>query len=159
MDYFQIIIDYYSKLLLTNNESNSILYGKDLSCLSKDRWSSQKASHIHRHMIGSVPMRDSFPTFWLIFPVLPLAAAGTGAFFSARIRHTRARRSARQLFYQACRKHAIAESADLSSAEHYEIAVRLAGEYGLSCPSREVLGRILDEEKPSYEARRRTAPH
>ena len=124
MDYFQIIIDYCSKLLLTNNESNSILYGKDLSCLSKDRWSSQKASHIHRH-----------------------------------IRHTRARRSARQLFYRACRKHAIAESADLSSAEHYEIAVRLAGEYGLSCPSREVLGRILDEEKPSYEARRRTAHH
>lgn len=101
-------------------------------------------------------MRDSFPTFLLIFPALLLAAVGAGAFFNICIRYSRTRRSVRQLFYRACRKHAIADSGDLLSAKQYEIAVGLAQKYGLSCSSRESLGCILDAEKPAYEARRRT---
>lgn len=104
-------------------------------------------------------MRDSFHMFWFILPLLLSAGICAGAFLRSHIRKKRLQRSARQqLFYRACRKYAIIGSEDLLSESQYHIAGRLAQECGLSCSSREALGRILDAEKPAYEARRQIPP-
>lgn len=104
-------------------------------------------------------MRDSFHMFWFILPLLLSAGVCTGVFLRVRIQKKRLQRSARQqLFYRACQKYAITGSEDLLPESQYRIAARLAREYGLSSSSREALGRILDAEKPAYQARRRTPP-
>ncbi len=98
-------------------------------------------------------MCDSFHRFWLVLPFLLLAVIGTGIFLRSHFQRRRSQYAARrQFFYRACR---ITGSEDLRSAERYHAAAQLAQEYHLPCSCRDTLGRILDEERPFYEARRR----
>lgn len=101
-------------------------------------------------------MSDSFHKFWLVLPFLLLAVIGAGIFLRSHLRRRRSQYAARrQFFYRSCRKVGIADSEDLRSAELYHKAAQLAQEYDLPCSCRDTLGRMLDEEKPFYEARRR----
>lgn len=101
-------------------------------------------------------MNDSFHKFWLVFPFLLLTAISAGIFLRSHLQRRRSQYAARrQFFYRACRKAGITGSEDLRSAERYHAAAQLAQEYALPCSCRDTLGRILDEERPFYEARRR----
>ena len=101
-------------------------------------------------------MSDSFHKFWLVLPFLLLAVIGTGIFLQSHLRRRRSQYAARrQFFYRACRKAGIADSESLRSAEQYHAAAQLAQEYDLPRSCRDTLGRMLDEEKPFYETRRR----
>ncbi len=101
-------------------------------------------------------MCDSFHRFWLVLPFLLLAVIGAGIFLRSYLQRRRSQYAARrQFFYRACRKAGITGSEDLRSAERYHAAAQLAQEYHLPCSCRDTLGRILDEERPFYEARRR----
>ena len=93
-------------------------------------------------------MSDSFHKFWLVLPFLLLAVIGTGIFLQSHLRRRRSQ-------YRACRKAGITGSEDLRSAERYHAAAQLAQEYDLPRSCRDTLGRMLDEEKPFYETRRR----
>ena len=101
-------------------------------------------------------MSDSFHRFLPVLPFLLLAMIGAGVFLRFHFRRSCSQRTAsRQFFYRACRKAGIAGSEDLRSAELYHKAAQLAQEYHLHFSCRDTLGRILDEERPSYEARKR----
>ena len=101
-------------------------------------------------------MSDSIHRFRPVLPFLLLAVIGAGVFLRSHLRRRRSQYAARrQFFYRACRKAGITDGEDLHSAELYHTAVQLAQEYDLPCSCRDTLGRILDEEKPFYEARRR----
>ena len=61
----------------------------------------------------------------------------------------------RFLFYRKCRQFDIGDSDALASPKSREQIVKIAEGYGLSALSLDRLGKILDQEKPRYEALRR----
>lgn len=92
---------------------------------------------------------------------LPLAGAISGSVYLWRDTTRRkedAQRARQSLFYRACRKVGIIDGDALEVPENRLCVGALAAIYCLSRSSLRELGRILDEERISFEMRGRSYP-
>lgn len=85
------------------------------------------------------------------------ALAGSITLLQDRQRRRDSTQAARQaLFYRACRSAGMYDGDDLACPERRQRIEEIAAQHGLPYSSLRELGCILDEERISYEARRRS---